>query len=192
VSFQLLPSSSVASPVASSCCASSGSMNLILTRVSMTLSFLASQAVWLKSGMIPLFPPALLAWPGVVFSAILRLSCRSSVLAAWNACSSVGYEIPSYRSSWGWKFDRKLYLPLNWAILASVLVLVSVSLLILCSPLLCSVWHSPPLLLLCGSFSLRVNSAEREAAPSRRREQSFLGGKINLSPAPPSKCNCAA
>ena len=85
VSFQVLPSTKVFSPVFCSSVMSVGSVNLfsIISRMMVVrISFHPSRSFT--------FRPAALALAGVVRFAIFWRSVGSSVLAAWNACSTVG------------------------------------------------------------------------------------------------------
>jgi len=79
----------------------------------MTWIFLVSHFAWSKSGRIPRLPPARLALPGVSLLAMIPLVMGSLVLAAWNACSIVGYWIPSNWIGLGQKLLRNACWPWN-------------------------------------------------------------------------------
>lgn len=86
VSFHVFPSSRMASPVAFNFAARSGCvLNFLFRHTVIAEIFMVSQ-----SSRSFTFRPARLACPGVANSAILFLSAVSSVLYAWNACSTVG------------------------------------------------------------------------------------------------------
>ena len=90
VSFQVFPSIKVASPVFCSSVISVGFVNFIsiISRMMVVrISFHPSRNCT--------FRPAALALAGVARLAIFWRSVWSSVLAAWNACSTVGYVMSS-------------------------------------------------------------------------------------------------